>query len=292
MKKLLISAGLLAMAAAMQPASAADLRPPVLKAPPPVVETWSWTGFYLGGNGGYSWGRSKTTIDYYSTTTGLSIVPPAGSITSDKFNMNGGIAGGQIGYNWQSGNWVWGLEADIQWSGQKGDAAFVCGLPAVGTGPCLPGLTFVPAGVTGTALNLTEKLEWFGTVRGRLGLLWTPSLLAYVTGGLAYGSIKTDAVLGVVNPGGAPVGGIVASAISSSHTNAGWTIGAGLEGRISGNWTAKIEYLYMDLGSVNPVVLSGLVAAPIGARINSDVTDNIVRVGLNYKFGGPVVARY
>src|SRR5262245_25941173 len=101
MKKLLISAGLLAMAATMQPAAAADMavKAPVLKAPP--VEVWSWTGFYIGGNVGYSWGRSDTDFTYFQNTTGLILSGPLRA----KFNMNGWVGGGQIGYNWQSGAW-------------------------------------------------------------------------------------------------------------------------------------------------------------------------------------------
>jgi outer membrane immunogenic protein len=279
--------GILALAALAQPATAADMavRAPVLKAPP-LVETWSWTGFYIGGNGGYSWGRSDTDVQFFNPVTGLAIVPPAGSITNAKFNLNGGIAGGQIGYNWQSGNWVWGLETDIQWSGQKGDAQFLCAGTVAG-GVCLPGLTFLPAGVTGTTLSIEQKLQWFGTVRGRLGMTVTPTLLAYVTGGFAYGSVKTTGVLGAFTPNGAAV----PAAFSNSDTNGGWTVGGGLEGRISGNWTAKIEYLYIDFGDFNTTATSPIVAT-IGARVNSHVTDNIVRVGLNYKFGGPIVARY
>ena len=253
-----------------------------------MVEVWSWNGFYIGGNVGYSWGRSDTDVEYFSTVTGLPIAPPAGSITSQKFNMNGWLAGGQVGYNIQSNNWVYGIEIDGQWTGQKGDANFLCAAVAVSAGPCLPGLTFLPGGVTGAALSLEEKLQWFVTVRGRVGVLAQPSTLLYVTGGLAFGSVKANGVLASTNAQ------LVATslAFSDKDTNAGWTVGAGIEHRIAGNWTAKLEYLYMDLGTFHYTV--AFPAAPtIGARINSDVTDHIVRIGLNYKWGPtPVVARY
>jgi len=113
--------------------------------------------------------------------------------------MNGGLAGGQAGYNWQVDNWVWGLEADIQWSGERGRSAFNCAGTIAG-GVCLPGLTFLPAGATGTNLALEEKLQWFGTVRGRAGVLMTPQVLLYGTGGLAYGSIKTSGTLSGFDP--------------------------------------------------------------------------------------------
>ena len=290
MKRILLAALLVASAV---PALAADL--PV-KARPMVapVAVWNWDGFYIGLNGGYSWGRSRTSVNYFNTTTGLGIVPPAGSITDASFNLNGGVFGGQVGYNWQSGSWLFGLEADAQWTGQRGSAAFLCAagvVPVPGAAPlpgaCFPGSTFLPPGTLGATLSVDQRLEWFGTVRGRLGMLVSPSVLLYATGGLAYGSLKTDAVLASLTPGGLPV----AAASSSSTTHAGWTIGAGIEGHLGGNWTGKLEYLYMDLGSFSTTV--ALPAAIIGANIESRITDNIFRAGINYHFSpGPVMARY
>lgn len=285
MKKVLFAAvGLVALAGL--PAAAADLpaKAPILKAPP--VEVWNWTGFYIGGNAGYSWGRSDTDVSYYNTVTGLPIAPPAGSILSNEFDLNGWVAGGQIGYNMQSGNWVWGIEADFQGTGQDGDSTFLCSATIIG-GPCLPGLTFLPAGVTGTTLSISQKLEWFGTVRLRAGMLFTPSTLAYVTGGFAYGSVKTSGLLS----GFTPAGAAVSQAFSNSDTNGGWTVGAGIETRLTGNWTAKIEYIYLDLGDFdNTVAFPGVPT--IGANFSSHITDHIIRAGLNYKFGGPISARY
>ncbi len=285
MKRVLFAAvGLIALAGL--PAAAADLpaKAPILKAPP--VEVWNWTGFYIGGNGGYSWGRSDTDVSFFNTATGLPIVTPAGSIFTSKFDLNGWVAGGQVGYNWQTGNWVWGIEADFQGTGQDGDATFLCAATATG-GVCLPGLTFLPAGVTGTTLSLSQKLEWFGTVRARAGMLFTPTTLLYVTGGFAYGSLKTSGLLSGFTANGAAV----SAAFSNSDTNGGWTVGAGIEARLFGNWTGKIEYLYMDLGDFDNTV--AFAATPtIGAHISSHVTDNIIRAGLNYKFGGPIIARY
>src|SRR4051812_33342377 len=95
-------------------AMAADLpaRMPV-KAPVMMPEVYNWTGFYIGGDGGYSWGRSRTDTNFVTTPGGVAIVPPAGSVTSNNFNLNGGVAGGQAGYNWQTNNWVVGLETDL-----------------------------------------------------------------------------------------------------------------------------------------------------------------------------------
>jgi outer membrane immunogenic protein len=112
-------------------------------------------------------------------------------------------------------------------------------------------------------------------------------VFAYVTGGLAIGQIDTDLTVNGVNGlGPVPV------FFSFDKTKLGWTVGGGIEARISGNWTAKIEYLYVDLGSVSGTAVDLTNIIPIRVGYSSDITDNIVRVGLNYKFGGPIVARY
>ncbi|HLN38963.1 MAG TPA: outer membrane protein [Xanthobacteraceae bacterium] len=277
MKKLIAASAAFIAFAAAGAASAADM---ALKAPPvaPVPE-YDWTGGYVGINGGYSWGRSSTNVTFYNSATGVAIVPPPGSITSSRFNLDGGIVGGQIGYNLQSGRWVFGLETDLQWSGERGNTYFLCAATATG-GVCLPGSTFLPAGATGAALSLSQSLEWFGTARGRLGVTLVPSVLAYVTGGLAYGSIKTSGNLSGFNPGG------VASALAftNSTTKAGWTLGGGLETRLADRWTGKIEYLYADYGTVSGMVVN--TVAGIGANYSSRVTDNVLRVGVNYHFSG------
>jgi len=272
----IIAASALAAIAFGSAASAADLAArPYTKAPP--IEVWNWTGFYVGGNAGYSWGKSHTDVSYYNTGTGLPIVPPPGSITSAGSDMNGGIAGGQAGYNWQSSNWVWGVEADIQWSGEKGHANYLCAATNVG-GVCLPALTFLPGGAAGTGLALDRSLEWFGTARLRGGVLVSPRVLLYATGGLAYGEIKTSGTLSGFNGNG----GILAVTGSSSDTRFGWTVGAGVEGMLTKNWTAKLEYLYMDLGRYDSATF--VLPANVGARVSSDFTDHILRVGINYKF--------
>ena len=273
---------------AIPSASAADLAARPYTKAPVMVEVYNWTGFYIGGNAGYSWGRSSTDVSYFNTVTGAPIVPPAGSILGSSFDMNGGIAGGQLGYNWQTSNWVWGLEADLQWSGERGSSAYRCAGTLAG-GVCLPGLTFLPAGATGTNVALDQSLEWFGTVRGRAGLLATPQVLLYGTGGLAYGSIKTSAALAGFTPGGIAL----ASLGSNTETRVGWTVGAGVEGMITRNWTAKLEYLYMDLGRYDAGSFTLAPASTIGANVSSNFRDHILRVGLNYKFDGPpVVAKY
>jgi outer membrane immunogenic protein len=148
--------------------------------------------------------------------------------------------------------------------------------------------------------SLSQKLDWFGTVRGRIGPTITPTVLIYVTGGLAYGDVRTtDTVSGVNILGLQGTNGSTLSPVAASFSNSsvrfGWTVGAGVEGVIKGNWTAKLEYLYMDFGNVSGSFITPIVA-PSGALLiasyNSHITDNILRVGVNYKFSGPVVAKY
>lgn len=281
-----LAASALVAIAATSAASAADLP---RKAPIAPVELWNWTGFYIGGNAGYSWGRGNSDVSYFNTVTGLPIAPPPGSITGAGYDMNGAIAGGQIGYNWQSSNWVYGLEADAQWSDERGRGAYLCAATVVpAAGVCLPGLTFLPPGVTGTALALDQHLEWFGTLRGRVGVLATPRVLFYATGGLAYGSIKTTGALAGFNGNGVAV----ASLGSSSDVRFGWTVGAGIEGKLDHNWSAKLEYLYMDFDSFRAGSFTLAPLAAIGANVDTRFHDHVLRVGVNYTFGAPVIAKY
>jgi outer membrane immunogenic protein len=250
-------------------ATAADLpaKAPVYKAP--IVEPWTWTGVYIGLNAGYSWGRSSTTESVFDNTTNALLFT-----ANNSFNMNGGIAGGQIGANWQSGVWVVGIEADVQWSGQKGGTSFTC--PA----QVCNNTTAIPAAATIVSGAFDQRLQWFGTLRGRFGVALVPTVFGYVTGGLAYGDIETDAGLSGFDGGGA----IVTNAVNSITAKAGWTVGAGVEARLGGNWSGKLEYLYMDLGTVSTAVPLLTNSPPIYATWSSRITDNIVRVGFNYKF--------
>jgi len=255
---------LVAMSAA--PAFAADVPMPV----PIMAPVMNWTGFYVGVNGGYSWGRASRDVTFFNPATG-STLAKAGTGTTDS-NLNGGLFGGQIGFNWQAADWVYGLETDAQWTGQRGSASATC--PGIVTGgPCLPGLR--------TVANLDQKLEWFGTLRGRIGSLAAPSVIVYATGGAAYGTVKTDIALAGFTSSGVPIG----ITGSSSDTRAGWTVGAGAEWMFVSNWTAKVEYLYVDLGTItSSAVLPTATGLAMGASVNSRIQDNLIRGGINYKF--------
>jgi outer membrane immunogenic protein len=248
-------------------ASAADM---AVKAPPPsVVAVYNWTGFYGGGNIGYSWGKGNTSF-YQPIGTGTD-VPVSISGTQ---NLDGVIGGLQIGYNWQTGKtWVVSLESDFQWSGEKGSNNF---------NDPYTFETFPPLSRSGT---LNSNIAWFGTLRGRAGVLLTPTVLLYGTGGLAYGRISTSG--SITNNLAQLVGTCACSFLSfgETTTKVGWTLGAGVEGAIpnTSHWTWKIEYLYIDFGTVSGNgVQIGFDSVPFPDSWSTKVTDNILRVGLNY----------
>src|SRR5580698_2839144 len=253
MKKFLLAASAVAALIAIDTANAADM---ALKAVPPPAPVYSWTGWYAGVNVGGSFGQARDTVSY-----GAPAVPfPPASTNAD---LDGIIGGGQIGYNMQSNSWLFGLEADIQGSSERA-SAYRSGTVTTGI---IGALVTTSTGV----LNDQEKLPWFGTVRGRVGVLASPTWLLYLTGGLAYGEIKSTESLTVA--GGPFAGGALANSFNT--TRAGWTAGGGVEGVITGNWTAKLEYLYMDYGKINKTFAGvGPIFTPI--NLSTHVTDNVV----------------
>jgi outer membrane immunogenic protein len=222
MKRLCLALiGLMALAGT---AAAADLsRPapaPYYKAPP-AYAPYNWTGFYVGLNGGGAFGSSSWDLN-------------------GSRNISGGLVGGTVGYNYQWGQAVFGVEGDIDW-----------------------------AAISGTGTNLACPLgcktsdTWLSTVRGRLGYA-ADRFMPFVTGGLAVGDIRAQV------PGFA----------TSTSTQAGWTLGGGLEAALSPNWTVKAEYLYVDLGKFN----CGLNCSGGFTTDNVSFHTNILRAGVNYKF--------
>lgn len=187
--------------------------------------------------------------------------------------MNGFLAGAQIGYNWFKPKWMFGIEGDFDFTWQKGTSAFTCGPTLCTT------TTAVTASATSVPFTYDTKLKWLGTVRGRIGPMISPTAFVYVTGGWAIGNVKTEGTINGFNAGGA-----ISSPFDNSTTKSGWTIGGGIEGRLQGNWTAKLEYLYVDLGRVDFTAVVPANAPPLTAAFSSRITDHIVRVGLNYQF--------
>jgi outer membrane immunogenic protein len=229
-------------------ASAADLaaaprtysKAPVM-VPPPV---YNWTGFYIGINGGGGWGR--TDFQFSNGTPNAN------------HDISGGLAGGQIGYNWQSGAWVFGLEADGDWANIKGSAlcpnpAFVC------------------------ATNVRDLASF----RGRVGYT-ANNVLFYGTGGVGYANTRYSTLTG-----GVPFPTTTGFFNSDRW---GYAAGAGIEYGFTPNWSAKVEYMHYGFGTDTAPVLTLGAASTAALRLNVDT----VKVGLNYRFGwgGPVVAKY
>lgn len=261
---------------------AADL-PARGPAPAPIfVQGFSWTGFYVGANIGYGWGQSKTRTAL-DPTSSWAVEAPAfrtgwAALSNGTTNPSGVLGGIQAGYNYQMNSIVLGLEADINLSGMKGNST-TFGAP---TPPGPPTYTWMRS----------AKNDWFLTLRPRIGVTFDRTLV-YVTGGLAVGDIKGDwSVLG--SNGYSKAGSV-------NKTKAGWTIGGGVEQAINQNWSVKLEYLYTDLGRVDYASFyrPGSTFAPPGANyrelLSQDLKFHTVRVGVNYRFGGPagaVVAKY
>lgn len=269
--------------------------------PPAPASAYDWTGWYVGGNVGYSWGNARTDTAGSAITLGggpsfPNSVAFANSLTQP---LTGVIGGGEAGYNYQVGSqWVVGFEADIQGSAEQGSSNF--GDPFSGTicsaaaSPTVCSGGFVP--LKGTAVSFYQaKIEWFGTVRGRVGVLIDGGgLLLYGTGGLAYGQVSFSGNLTVNAAAPAvPVSfGPNTSAFSQAKTNFGFAAGGGMEGRVvPTNWTWKLEYLFLDLGSLNTstslnVASSSLSFSPLAGTMttHSKFIDNIFRVGVNYQF--------
>jgi len=282
MKRLMLT-GFALVSLVVGPAKAADLKPapaPVYTKAPVMAPVFSWTGFYIGLNGGYSWGRTSSDFRITDTIAGVTGVT-AGSASR---NINGWLGGGQIGYNWQTGTWVLGIETDIQGTGQKGTVSFAT--PTI----CPVGVFIAPVPCSTGSGSVEQKLPWFGTLRGRVGFTPAATWLLYATGGLAYGEIDTNATFTSASavPGG-PVT-LTSTSASSNTTRVGWTAGAGVEWAFYGPWSAKLEYLFMDLGKVNT---SFAGPGPFTLMTTSSrITDNIVRAGINYRFGGSSAVGY
>ena len=211
--------GYQALAADLPPAAAPPPRAPAAYIPPPPVFTW--TGIYLGINGGYSFGTANDSL--------------GGQVSPSGF-----LVGGQLGGNYQIGQFVIGLEGDADWTNLDGTNATTCNSPGPGC---------------------ETKGTWLATVRGRAGYAWD-RILFYGTGGAAFGNVQAGNIGGPFD----------------SATQTGWAAGVGIEGAFAPNWTARVEYLYVDLGNLS------CTAVGCGAGTTVNLTQNIIRAGINYKF--------
>ncbi len=265
MNKYLVSgAAALAGVMAAGAAFAADLparRGPVA-APIVYAPAFTWTGFYVGLNAGYSFSRNDAVT---LGSAGFLALPAGTRPASLRTGKDGFTGGAQIGYNWQMGAAVFGIEADINYLDNKRATGFV-GLPT--------GIVGVGTLTTSAGSDMT----YLGTVRGRLGFAADRALF-YVTGGLAYGNPNNSGLV-TSTAGGLWAGG-------GDSTRFGYTVGGGVEYALTNQWTAKIEYLYYDLGrqTVTAVPLNAAaVATGVNYAARFENTGHIVRGGINYKF--------
>jgi outer membrane immunogenic protein len=324
-KSLMIAAGILA--ASVTVAMAADMRMPV-KAPPIVEPPISWSGFYLGGDVGGSWGRGRSDQTDVTTTTTTSTavtnlfrgttgpIPTGGGIpgtfpqttttgptsaavtalTSGKADVNGFMGGGQIGWRQQINTWVLGVEGDIEGSAERGTFQ-VCSVAGCPTGSTI-----------GTA---DIRLRWLSTLRGTVGFLVHPKIMIYGTGGLAIGGVSANYLSGI-NGGSLTAGSV-------STTRVGYSVGAGVEGKIDQHWSVRGQYLFVDLGSFDTnlgvgaattasTTVTGALTPAIdvngnpsasfntqtttttatststAAQIRSRLRDHVFKLGFNYQF--------
>jgi outer membrane immunogenic protein len=258
MKKILLAAMVSLSAATV--ASAADFpaSPMPAKVALPVPVIFDWTGCYIGAEGGGNWGRAKQVAQ-----SGLN----AGLPITNGYNLTGGIAGGTVGCQMQTGNFVVGIEDDYSWTNKKGSAFDV-----------------PPFDVTATN-GVRER--WIDTLRGRFGYVPWDRLMLYATGGVAFAGAQAT----ITSPA-------IGTLTDSSQTRIGWTVGAGAEWAAWvdtwGALTFKIEYLHADFDSKRyfnpPFAFNGVTIVSRDLKL----TDDMVRVGANWKFnwGSPVVARY
>jgi outer membrane immunogenic protein len=240
-KLLLITASLVAISAAA-PASAADLAArPYTKAPPMMAAIYDWSGFYIGINGGGATSRNSWDL--------------VGGGAEGHHDSTGGTVGGQIGYRWQTGPVVFGVEAQGNWADFKGDNV---------------SLQFAPD------RNRT-KIDAFGLFTGQIGYAWN-NVLLYAKGGAAVTDTKYEIISGVG----------LGTLASKTDTRWGAVVGAGLEYGFAPNWSVAFEYdhMFMDRQNVNFVATTFTQTD----SIKQDV--DLFTARLNYKFGGPLIAKY
>jgi len=237
-------------------------------APAPPECDYTWTGFYIGGNAGYGWGNGDTHFHPLPDAATFFDLAPQ-SLSPDP---SGFIGGGQIGYNWQWNKWlVLGVETDFQGSDIEGSRR---------RSPFLDNFGDIALEDPNVFLEAHERMQWFGTARGRIGISPWCRWLFYATGGLAYGNVDYSAQTNFDNG--------TTHSTKFTETNVGWTVGGGLEYAISHHWSVKAEYLYYDLGDqsrTEPELLDGVPTGSIFfVRNHFETTGNIVRGGLNFKF--------
>ncbi|MCP4621258.1 MAG: porin family protein [Bradyrhizobium sp.] len=245
-----------------------------------------WSGFYVGANAGYGWSNAAISeVPGDQNTATFFLGQPNVASSSTSFRGGGWLGGVQAGYNWLPGqNWLAGVEADINGSNIAGN----------GSTP-----TTVVFGQNTATLQTNQNIQWFGTVRARVGYLVTADIMFFATGGLAYGKVSENASI-VLPPGasnsqgnfgsGYACGGFYGDSTcfagSTSRVSTGWTAGAGTEFRINQHASVKLEYLYVNLGTGSFPLLAAHPGAmnPSVLNASGDASFNLVRAGLNFRF--------
>ena len=257
-KALLAAVGL--VASGMAPALAADLPARTYtKAPVMAAPVYDWSGFYIGLNAGGASSHECWTI---TSVAGTAL---ANSASEGCHSATGGLVGGQIGYRWQSANWVFGVEAQGDWASLTGSNA------SLTAGPF--------------AYNNQSKVGAIGLFTGQVGYAWN-NVLLYLKGGAAVTDNKYSSFF--------PVGNVFAAAgvpfNQTSDTRWGGAVGTGIEIGFAPNWSVAVEYDHLFMGNPNLTFPQSTIAVTRSDNIRQDVDMGTVRV--NYRFGGPVVARY
>ena len=260
MKKFLLATVALAALGTATSASAADLAArPYTKAPPMIAAVYDWSGFYIGGNGGY--GTTRRCWDFIPSSV-AGVPTGAARVSEGCHDADGGTAGGQIGYRWQSASWVYGLEAQGNWADFKGSNVSTVALPL--------------GGVTNRS-----KIEAFGLFTGQIGYAWNNTLL-YAKGGAAVVSDKYTSVVTGTN--------VLLGSSTDSDTRWGGTVGAGIEFGFAPNWSFAVEYDHIFLENRDVRFNTPAGGFYANDRISGDV--DLVTARVNYRWGGPAVARY
>lgn len=257
--------------------------------PPPPAPMYNWTGFYVGLNGGGAWGQSNVTTNvncnvpagtgYFcdSAGTGAANAAALDASGTGKIHSSAFTGGVQAGYNYQWDRAVAGIETDVNSFHLSGTLRGTGVFPVAGPGA-------PSALLAGTAYTIADSVstDWLWTIRGRIGWLAQPNLLTYVTGGAAVTRLSLTTTYNdnnAVGPGPESVSG------SAAATKVGWTVGGGAEWLLNNNWSVKAEFLYLDFGSVTTnITVVGKASAANTISTKADLTAEIARLGVNYKF--------
>jgi outer membrane immunogenic protein len=271
-----------------QAATAADM--PLKAVPQLPAPVDSWTGFYVG----LGIGERSSVVDSSITTAttptanllALFCTAAAPCIPGEPLDNTAFRVSPYVGYNWQVGSqWLVGIEADYGWANRT---RAISGMEYPGGNAP----SFLATGLADSTYSV--QTTWDASVRGRLGMLAAPNVLFYVTGGVAWLHAAQTSVCGSAPGSNCVPGGFVPAVITDSTTRVGWTIGGGLEAMVWGNWIARGEYRYGDFGTWSPSDVRTNTNPPFALNVTDAIRirTNTVTLGLAYKFGGPVVAKY